>query len=169
MKRHSLLIGSLAAFALVALTGRPARSADFTVDVVEAARGEASTDGVEIVLRAPEGGARTLQRGAEWYIEFNLDGTSPDSVITIEAYLPDDAEAAEDSTAVPEPVSFWEITPMDHAAGQGGYVRLYLPAELFTTAQDAAGVALRIRVLSHTNSAISAALRSARVIASGSR
>lgn len=145
------------------------QSSDLTVQIVESSRGGDAGGGTEIVINAYPESAVSLSPGSEWYLEFTLGDAPPDSVVTIEAYDANALPAPADSLNAVAPVSVWEITPMDHEAGQGRYVRLYLPSGLLAATRTGNGLALDIRAQGLASSVVAEALRAASVVVAGRR
>jgi len=67
------------------------------------------------------------------FIEFLVDKLPTDRATTFTVFLSGTLTGDVVDVSTLPVVSYWEITPMDHENGLGDYVRLYLPASVFSS------------------------------------
>ena len=86
--------------------------------------------GASVTVRIPFPPTYSRVAAGDPFLEFSIPVDLMEQPASFAAYLPVSPRRGVAFLSGVNPISTWDITPADHENGLGGYVRLYLPADI---------------------------------------
>lgn len=127
--RHALAVAI--ACVLFGLTPGPRLALADTGIPIEAVTSQVTDlGGASVTVRIPFPPAYSRAAVVDPFLEFTIPADPIAQPASFAAYLPVSPRRGIAFLSGVNPISTWEITPADHEKGLGGYVRLFLPADI---------------------------------------